>query len=183
LPEALGPLAQYAAPECLGAIATPSVSTDAAFVVLQALVSRMEEMAVGPYRVEHDQSKNLLTYHDLLQRYICHDQNVEFRESEIARIKFPLKLASVTQVDSKTSPAVQLADVMIGAAIDAANTLTGQRIGGLDANAVLGLYADHQFIHMMPSIDFAEQRRFRQGSQAAELIDYFAAHFHGRPKS
>jgi hypothetical protein len=183
LPEALGPLAQYAAPECLGAIATPNVSTDAAFVVLQALVSRMEEMAVGPYRVEHDQSKNLLTYHNLLQRYICHDQNVEFRESKIARIKFPLKLASVAHVDSKTSPAVQLADVMIGAAIDAATTLTGRRSGGLDANAVLGLYADHQFIHMMPSIDFAEQRRFRQGSQAAELIDYFAAHFHGRPKS
>jgi hypothetical protein len=183
LPEALGPLAQYAAPECLEAIAAPNVSTDAAFVVLQALVSRMEEMAEGPYRVEHDQSKNLLTYHDLLQRYISHDQNVEFRESEIARIKFPLKLASVTQVDSKTSPAVQLADVMIGAAIDAANTLTGQRIGGLDANAVLGLYAEHQFIYMMPSIDFAEQRRFRQGSQGAELIDYFAAHFHGRPKS
>ena len=97
LPEALGPLAQYAAPECLDAIATPGVSTDAAFVVLQSLVSRMEEMATGPYSVEHDQSKNLLTYHDLLQRYINHDQTIEFRQSEIARIKFPLKLVSVTQ--------------------------------------------------------------------------------------
>ena len=35
LPEALGPLAQYAAPECLSAIANPGVNTDAAFVVLQ----------------------------------------------------------------------------------------------------------------------------------------------------
>jgi hypothetical protein len=26
-------------------------------------------MAQGAYRVEHDQSKNLLTYHDLLQRF------------------------------------------------------------------------------------------------------------------
>jgi len=180
LPEALGPLAQYAAPECLEAIATPGVSTDAAFVVLQSLVSRMEEMAAGPYRVEHDQSKNLLTYHDILQRYINHDQEVEFRQSEIARIKFPLKLTSVTQVDSKTSPAIQLADVMIGAAIEATNTLTGQRTGGLDPEAVMSLYADHQIIHLLPSIDFAAQKRFRQGTQAAEVIDYFARNFGGR---
>ncbi|WP_338523628.1 DUF3800 domain-containing protein [Pseudomonas batumici] len=182
LPEALGPLAKYAAPECLEAITTPGVSTDAAFIVLQSLVSRMEEMAAGPYRVEHDQSKNLLTYHDLLQRYIAHEETIEFRQSEIARIKFPLKLESVTQVDSRTSPAVQLADVLIGAAIEAANTLTGQRTGGLDAKAVMALYADHQFIHMLPSIDFTEQRRFRQGTQAAEVIDYFGTYFHVGPK-
>jgi hypothetical protein len=60
----------------------------------------MEEMAAVPYRVEHDQSKNLLTYHELLQRHIKHDQDVEFRQSEIARIKFPLKLASVLQTTS-----------------------------------------------------------------------------------
>src|SRR3546814_10035863 len=35
--EAIGPLAQYAAPECLSAIATEGVTTDAALVVLQSL--------------------------------------------------------------------------------------------------------------------------------------------------
>lgn len=177
LPEALGPLAQYAAPECLSAIATPGVNTDAALVVLQSLISRMEVMADGPYRVEHDQSKNLLTYHDLLQRFIDHDHEIEFRQSEIAAIKFPLKLAEVTQVDSKASPAVQLADVMIGAAIEAGNNLAGLRFGGLDPEAVLSLYSDDQFIHMVPSIDFEEQRQFRQGTQAADVIDYFSANF------
>jgi hypothetical protein len=59
LPEALGPLA-LCSPECLSAIATPGVSTDAAMVVLQSLITRMEVMAAGPYWVEHDQSKNLL---------------------------------------------------------------------------------------------------------------------------
>lgn len=182
LPEALGPLAQYAAPECLSAIATPGVNTDAAFVVLQSLISRMEVTAGGPYRVEHDQSKNLRTYHDLLQRFIDHDHEVEFRQSKIATIKFPLKLTEVTQVDSKTSPAVQLADVMIGAAIEAANNLVGLRSGGPDPEAVMSLYADHQFIHMIPSIDFEEQRRFRQGTQAAEVIDYFSANFYAPRK-
>lgn len=178
LPEALGPLAQFAAPECLQAIATPGVSTDAAFVVLQSLISRTESMADGPYRIEHDHSKNLLTYHDLLQHYIRHDKAITFRQSEIASMTFPLKLQSVTQVDSKTSPAVQVADVMIGAAIEAANTLTGQRTGELDAQEVMALYADHQLIHMLPSIDFEEQKRFRQGTQAAQVIDYFAKNFH-----
>lgn len=176
LPEALGPLA-LAAPECLSAIATPGVSTDAAMVVLQSLISRMEVMASGPYRVEHDQSKNLLTYHELLQRYIDHQDEIEFRQTQIAGIRFPLKLSSVTQVDSKTSPAVQIADVMIGAAIEAANGLTRRRTPLLDPQAVMSLYAEDQFIHMLPSINFDEQKRFREGTQAAEMIDYFAKHF------
>jgi hypothetical protein len=46
LPEALGPLV-FAAPECLSAIATPGVSTDAAMVVLGSLISRMESDGSG----------------------------------------------------------------------------------------------------------------------------------------
>lgn len=181
IPEALGPLA-LGAPECLSAIATPGVSTDAAMVVLQSLITRMEVMAGGPYLVEHDQSENLLRYHELLQRYIDHKDEVEFRQSQIASIRFPLKLSSVTQVDSKSSPAVQIADVMIGAAIEAANGLTGLRPPLLDPQAVLSLYADEQFIHLVPSINFDEQKQFREGAQASEIIDYFAKHFSTKPK-
>jgi len=179
LPEALGPIAKFAAPECLEAIASPGVTTDAAFVVLQALLNRTEEMAIGPYQIEHDQSKNLLTYSKLIQQYIDHKQDVEFRQSEIARLKFPLKLVSVTQVDSKDNAAVQLADVMIGAAIDITNSLAGKRKGGLPPDDVISLYADHQIIHLLPSIDFEEQKRFRKGTQAAEIIEYLAKNFGG----
>lgn len=183
LPEALGPLAQFAAPECLKAIANPGVDTDAALVVLQSLISRMEVMTDGNYRVEHDQSKNLLRYHELLLRFIDHDKDIEFRQTQITSIKFPLKLMEVSQVDSKASPAVQLADIMIGAAIEAANNITGLRSGGLDPEALLSLYAENQFIHLTPCIDFDEQRSFREGTQAAEVIDYFAANFFRPPKS
>lgn len=176
LPEALGPLVQ-ASPEILSAIATPGVTTDAAMVVLQALICRMEVMANDAYRVEHDRSKNLSHYHDILKLYIDHQHEVEFRQSQIATIRFPLKLTSVTEVDSKTSPAVQIADVLIGAAIEAANGLTGLRSSLLDSKAVMSLYRDDQLIHMVPSIDFADPKRFRQGAQAAELIEYFAANF------
>lgn len=177
MPEALDPPARYNCPDCLDAIATPGVTTDAAIVVLQALISRMELMAPAPYRVEHDQSKNLLTYHKLKQELIGHDDEVAFRQSEIADLKFPLKLTEVTQVDSKSSPAVQLADVMIGAAVEAGNTMTGQRAGGFDPEAVMSLYRDDQFIHLLPLLDFEEQKRFRSGTQASEAIDYFARNF------
>jgi hypothetical protein len=176
LPEALGPIVQ-AAPECLSAIATPGITTDAAMVVLQSLISRMEVMAGGPYRIEHDRSKNLLTYHNLLQSYIDHQHEIEFRQSEITSIRFPLNLTSVTQVDSKSSPAVQIADIMIGAAIEAVNGLTGLRSSLLDPQDVMSLYAETQFIYLVPSINFAEQRQFRQGTQAAQMIDYFARNF------
>lgn len=176
-PEAIGPLARDAAPECLSAIATPGVTTDAAMVVLQSLITRMEVMSDGPYSVEHDQSKNLETYHDLLQRFIDHEGEIELRQSAIASFKFPFKLTEVTQVDSKVSPAVQLADVMIGAALEAANTMTGLRSGGLDPEMLMPLYANEQFIHLIPDIDFEAQRQFRQGTQASEVIDYFAANF------
>ncbi len=178
LPEALGPLVE-ASPECLAAIATPGVSTDAALVVLQSLISRMEVMADEPYQVEHDRSKNLLQYNALLQRFIAHDKAVEFTQSKIASIRFPLKLSAIAQVDSKESPSVQLADVLIGAAIEAANTLAGLRETGSDPQKLMSLYADHQIIHMFPSLNFEEQKKFRKGTQADEVIDYFSTHFHG----
>lgn len=179
-PEALGPLAYHSAPECMNAIATPGVSTDIAFVVLQSLINRIENMVDGPYCIEHDQSKNLLTYNYLLQQYINHNHEVEFHQSEIAKLKFPLKLCSVNQVDSKCNPAVQLADVMIGAIIEVTNVLTGQRSDGLSPNDLISLYsecADEQLIHLLPSIDFSENKKFRGGTQASEVIDYFSRNF------
>lgn len=92
------------------------------------------------------------------------------------------KLSSVIQIDSKTSAAVQIADVMIGAAIEAVNGLTGQRTPLLDPQDVLSLYADDQLIHLAPSIDFEEQKQFRKGAQAGQLIDYLAKNFTTKTK-
>lgn len=176
LADATGPLV-YADPDCLAAIATPGVTTDMALPVLMALISQMELMSDGPYRVEHDQSKNLLTYHDLLQRQIDHTDEAEFRQSALASIRYPLRLSEVIQVDSKTSPAVQLADVLIGATIESAQRMTGRITDGLDPQRLAELYRDDQIIHMLPSLDLEGQREFRKGTQAAALIDYFAENF------
>ena len=66
---------------------------------------------------------------------------------------------------------------MIGAGIDLANSFRGKRADGLDVDAMPAMYKDDQIIHLLPSIDVAEQKRFREGTQAAELIDYFSRHF------
>ncbi|MBY3036974.1 MULTISPECIES: hypothetical protein [Rhizobium] len=174
-PELLGPLAKYASPECWDAIANPDVNTDAAMVVLHSMITRLEMMTTGPYRIEHDQSKNLLTYHPLIRRFIDHDRDIEFRPTEISTMKFPLKLREVTQVDSKASHAVQIADVMIGAALEMASNKSGLNAGGLNPDDVEQLYRVGQMTNMLPSLDFEEQKRFRKGTQSSEMIDYLAA--------
>jgi hypothetical protein len=66
---------------------------------------------------------------------------------------------------------------LIGAALEAANIMTGQRTEGLDPDALLPLFKDDQLIHMLPDLDFEAQKEFRRGTQASEVIDYFAANF------
>lgn len=82
-------------------------------------------------------------------------------------------------MDSKHSPAVQVADVMIGAIIEATNTMAGQRSGGLIPEALTALYRDDQIISLGPSIDFEASKAFRRGSQSSAMIDYLAKHAAG----
>jgi len=172
LMEALGPLCAGSR-ACLDAICNPRVTTDAALAVLQSLIHRTEVLCTEPYRIEHDQSKNLRTYYDHLTRLIAHQERVEFVVTRNTTMRFPLKLQSVSQVDSKSSPSVQIADVMVGAALDAVRGVTsGTSL--LDPDEVFAMYAEDQMIHLVPSLDFEEQRAFSEGSRASELIDYFA---------
>ena len=66
------------------------------------------------YEIIHDRSKNLEQYDITLNKMINNSEEVFFKETEITTIKFPLKLTGVSQIDSKDSPGVQLADVLVG---------------------------------------------------------------------
>ena len=57
--------------------------------------------------------------------------------------------------------------------------ISGCRETGIDGKAMLQAYGHDQFIHLVPSIDFDAQRKFRAGTQANEVIDHFAKNFHG----
>ncbi|MBN6379358.1 hypothetical protein JZM21_33510, partial [Escherichia coli] len=136
----------------IDAIMTDGISTDASFTILNALISRTEMMSSGEYAIEHDRSKNLLTYNERLNYLINCDKAGEFKHSEIATISFPLKLKKVYQIDLKESPSVQLCDVLIGACIESFYQLMDSK--ELNESSVLSLYQDSQLIHFIPDIDF-----------------------------
>ena len=90
----------------------------------------MEVWPTAHIESEHDRSKNLLQYNAILRQLIDHKDGANFTQSKIASVNFPLKLTEVVQVDSKDSPAVQVADVLIGGAIEAESVIEIAR-GGL----------------------------------------------------
>lgn len=87
-----------------------------------------------------------------------------------------MKLSGVSQIDSKDSPGVQLADILIGGVMDSTKAITGIKINDYN-KSIIDLYKDNQLIHLLPSLDFEQQREFRRGTQGNEVIDYFSKHF------
>ena len=172
LPEFLGPLALQS-PDCISAIQTEGVSTDAALVVLLSLINRLEMTHGHEYQIKHDRSKNLDQYHRLLLKMINNTESVEFHISKIATAKFPIKLTRVEQVDSKDCFGVQLADILVGGIIDASKSITGIKRNDYNCS-IIELYSDDQLMHLLPNINFNEQKDFRKGSQANDMIDYYA---------
>jgi len=174
LPEVLGPLA-LGHPDCIDSIINSETSTDAAFMILQALITRTEMMSDGAYIIEHDRSDNLLRYHEYLSMLIGCRVPASFKFSEIASIHFPLKLEEVVQVDSKASPSVQLCDVLVGGALSGVRQLMQDKT--LSFYSPLKLYRDEQIIHFLPDINPKNQAKFREGAQGGEFIDFIASQF------
>ena len=175
LPEAFGPLA-LGENSCIEALKNEHTSTDGAYIVLLSLISRLEAIINHEYEIIHDRSKNLEQYDVTLGKIINHERDIEFKETNLTTLKFPLKLKSVSQIDSKDSPGVQLADVLIGGVMDATKAITGIKVNDYNKR-IIKLYKDNQLIHLLPNIDFDQQKRFREGTQANELIDYFSKNF------
>lgn len=175
LPEAFGPLAQENA-SCIEAIRNKDVSTDGAYIVLLSLISRLEAVIDHSYEIVHDKSKNLEQYDVTLNKMINHENEISFKETDLTTLSFPLNLSRVSQVDSKESPSVQLADVLIGGVMDSSKAITGVKVNDYNSE-IVELYKDNQLIHLLPSLDFIQQKEFRRGTQGSKVIDYFSEHF------
>lgn len=175
LPEAFGPLA-LETNSCIKAIKNKDVTSDGAYIVLQSLISRLEAVLDHRYIIIHDKSENLKQYDATIKKMIGHKTEISFRETELTTIKFPLKLSRVSQIDSKNSPGVQLADVLIGGVMDSSKAITGIKVNEYN-KSIIDLYKDNQLIHLLPSLDFDQQKKFRRGTQGNEVINYFSKHF------
>jgi len=165
----LGPLATED-PACIGEILDEHTSTDAAFIILNALISRTERMSADAYRIEHDRSKNLLKYYEYLARFIRCDQAADFRLSDDASVSYPLKLSKVSQVDSLDSPGVQLCDVLAGGCLRALRDLI--RDGKPGFYSPVRLYEDRHLICFRPNSDLVQEKAFRQGGQNGAYVEF-----------
>ncbi|MCD4742076.1 MAG: DUF3800 domain-containing protein [Desulfobacteraceae bacterium] len=175
LPECFGPLALEDS-SCIRAIKCEDVSSDAAFIVLFSLISRLEVIIDSEYMIKHDKSKNLDQYDVVLRKMINHTNKISFKETSLTAIKFPLKLKSVEQVDSKLSYGVQLSDILVGGIMDSAKAITGKKINQYNKK-ISELYCENQLIHLLPNLDFKMQKEFRHNTESEKLIDYFSKHF------
>ena len=162
---------------CINAIKNPESNTDAAFIVLLGLISHIEKNTTSEYEVVHDTSDNLRKYNELISWFISVDTVGTFKQTKITELSFPLKLSAVSQQNSRHSYALQLADVLVGGAIEFTMARSGV-IGKTDYNqAVVELYEDGNIIHMLPSLNFEENLKFRSGSQSHELIEFISKNF------
>ncbi|WP_444916321.1 DUF3800 domain-containing protein [Microbulbifer sp. JMSA003] len=175
LPEVFGPLAEENN-ACKKSITSEETSTDGALVALLSIITRLEDLLDHSYDIIHDRSKNLEQYDKFLQEIIKHQNNTCFRLSQLTKLKFPLKLVSITQVDSKKSSGVQLADILVGGIIDGSKAITGRKTNEYN-NIIYKLYKDNQLIHLLPNSNISENNNFRRGSQSNEMINYFEEHF------
>lgn len=173
--EAFGPLAVEDA-ACIEAIINKDTSTDGAYVVLLSLISRLETIIDHKYDIVHDRSKNLEQYDSTLNKIINHRSEASFKQTKLTTIKFPLKLSSVSQIDSKDSSGVQLADVLIGGVMDSSKAITGTKINEYN-KSIADLYKENQLLHLLPSLEFGKQKEFRKGTQGSEVIEYFSKNF------
>ncbi len=162
---------------CINEITNPKSTTDAAFVVLLSLISRIEKYTASEYEIVHDTSDNLRKYNELIHWFISVDDVRTFKQTRITELSFPLKLSVVSQQDSRHSHALQLADILVGAAIEFTMAQSGL-VDKTDYNqAVVELYEDDNIIHMLPNLNFEENLKFRSGSQADELIEFISKNF------
>ena len=162
---------------CIKEIKNPNSNTDATFVVLLSLISHIEKYVDSEYEVMHDTSNNLRRYNELINWFISMNVDREFKQTAITSLAFPLKLSTVSQQDSHLSHSVQLVDILIGGVIEHMMALAGLVEKNDYNQAIIGLYGDSNIIHMLPNLNFEENKQFRSGTQAHAFIDFMSKNF------
>ena len=173
LPEVLGPIANRHR-KCIDELKTDEHGTDITNVLVFGLVSHLEKYIQYPYKVIHDTSKALTNYNRFFEQLIEIKEEITFKKTQITSIIFPLKIKSVSQIDSKSSFGVQLADILVGGIVEHANTLKYPEKKNEYNQEIITLYGDNGLIHMLPNIDFDEQNEFRKENKSAEFIEFLS---------
>ena len=162
---------------CTKDILNPDNDTDIVFIVILSLVNRLEEIIDREYMIVHDTSNKLKRYKKAIERFIGISENISFKATKISGFNFPLKLSAVEQKDSKSSFAIQLADLLVGGVVEHCMAMKGL-VPKNDYNQnLIGSYNDSNLLTMFPSVDFKENRQFRKNNQSYEFVDFIAEKF------
>ena len=162
---------------CTKDILNPDNDTDIVFIVILSLVNRLEEVIDREYMIVHDTSNKLKRYKKAIERFIGISENISFKATKISGFNFPLKLSAVEQKDSKSSFAIQLADLLVGGVVEHCMAMKGL-VPKNDYNQnLIGSYNDSNLLTMFPSVDFKENRQFRKNNQSYEFVDFIAEKF------
>ena len=174
LAELFGPLGSGFA-QATEELKTEGVSLDLAYPLVIGLVN-LVELGGSAYKIVHDQSENLKQYARSFQSMIDVEEVQSFKFSQVSRLDFPLHLQEVTQVDSKDSPAVQLADLLAGGIVATSQALMTQpERKNYYTERLQEIYKgapERAIIFQIPSLDFDNTVQMMQRNDSQRFIEF-----------
>ncbi|RJP56936.1 MAG: DUF3800 domain-containing protein [Candidatus Auribacter fodinae] len=160
--------------ECINEIKKNNFDTDISFSTLIALISHLEKFMAEEYLIIHDTSKNLQKFHKEIEFIINIKKEKSFKITQQTKLTYPLKVKNVVQRDSTSCYGLQLADILVGGAVEFTMAERGL-IPKTDYNQeIISLYNDSNCLCLVPSLDFEEQREYQRENQSSEFIDFIA---------
>lgn len=159
---------------CLSGILKRDNTTDIVDVVILSLISHLEKFIDEKYEIIHDTSLKLLSYKKVFEDLTQILDKKSYQITDTTKVFFPLKLQSIEQKDSKASFSIQLADLLVGGAVEhykAQNDLVAKN--GYNQK-VIESYNNINLLTMFPNIDFESTKKSKQNNQSYEFVDFIA---------
>lgn len=155
-------------------ITSKDTSTDISYSLMWGLITQLEKLAGGPYNIIHDTSKSMRRYHEHLEVIAAITDEKHFKISDLCEVNYPLQLQDVGEGESHIECGLQLADVLAGGVIAGLKATAG--IGPVNdyTSNVSQSYSDHNLMHMLPDLDFAETRQRFEGTQMTASVDHIS---------
>lgn len=161
-------------PEFVESITNEHQNTDISFSLMAGLITQLEKLAGGQYNIVHDTSKSMRRYHEHLKGMIAITDEQHFKISDLCEVKYPLQLQGVREGESHIECGLQLADVLAGGVVAGLKATTGKGVVNAYTSAVNHQYSDHNIMHMLPDLDFAETRQRFAGTEMTASIDHIS---------
>lgn len=161
-------------PICEDSIRDPETTMDIGVPLVIGLLSKTEQQKTGDYTILHDRTKNMREIARHLDLLVATDESKSFRLSNFAALTFPLRLKHVRSGDSRDFYGLQLADILVGGAVDIAYCKIGLKPETYYTSRLESLYTFENFLHLFPSIDFSETRERFANNQSSEFINFLS---------